>query len=476
MLQDGDAAYPGSLAAIGFEDGRIAVVNTLSGGTLFSMSSERPIVYRSKNNNNNNNNSANNHYSIDDVVFTLDNRAVIGRSGTSVTIWVLPEGKERRRIPSQEATSMAHCGRHPEGNGDFILIGNARGYVSMWHVPLSLTNHTEDIHEQAMDVALISESYQGENIAITCTACSLDGSRCLSGNASGTLVLWSSVSGSLEKHAVLKTQWGLGAPVTSCCFRPDGQRVAACSSECPTVHVWDVHGAPSSVIWSGCGTGKGQGVESVKWSGDGRAIVTLSSSGTGVWIWDSESGSRLALMEGSHQSVRCLGFVYIPIGPDTVMCSMFTGGNDRILRFWNFSGIVPGAPGRRIFEKEDLDSVGRKVHSHGRIINKFDVIRAAQQQGEKDNTVGAVTLENAAKARLEELRAESAKRRSTALSGHEGGSVTCSSKCGPNMIVTGGVDGILRIWALPEGKHIASLSGTGGGIGVVRHLLCFVVG
>ena len=463
ISQDEDIQYPGSLAAIGFGDGRVAVINTLSGGTLFSMSSENVSSP---------DDNVDNDTAMNDIFFTSDNRAIVGRSGTSIVVWVLPDGQEKCRIPSKEATSMCHAGRHADDVGDLVLVGNARGYVSMWHLPLSLSNDKNNNSNDNNNtnnngnITLVSESYQGESVPITSTASSLDCTYCLSGNASGTLISWRSErGGSLERHAVLKTKWPKNAPVTQCCFRPDGQRVAACSIDSPMVHVWDVHGAPSSgIIWAGTGSGIGEGVTSVSWSDDGRAIVTLSAKGTDVLVWDSESRTRLTRMEGSHRNVRCIGFVYVPTGPDTVMCSLVTGGDDCILRFWNFSGMVPGAPGKRTFEIDDRNSIQQMVGSHGNIVD-----------GRKEK--GSEVVVDKDMDGLDNLQIHNAKRKRAALNGHDG-SVTCVAKCGRNMVVTGGVDGTVRIWSIQEGEHLGTLSGTGGEIVAVSFqfgCFCFLM-
>ena len=55
-----------------------------------------------------------NDTAMNDIFFTSDNRAIVGRSGTSIVVWVLPDGQEKCRIPSKEATSMCHAGRHAD--------------------------------------------------------------------------------------------------------------------------------------------------------------------------------------------------------------------------------------------------------------------------------------------------------------------------------------------------------------------------
>ena len=145
--------------------------------------------------------------------------------------------------------------------------------------------------------------------------------------------------------------------------------------------------------------------------------------------------------------------------------SLVTGGDDCILRFWNFSGMVPGAPGKRTFEIDDRNSIQQMVGSHGKIVDGRKE-KGSEVVVDKD----MVDVDG-----LDNLQIHNAKRKRAALNGHDG-SVTCVAKCGRNMVVTGGVDGTARIWSMQEGEHLGTLSGTGGEIVAVSFQFgCFMI-
>jgi WD40 repeat protein len=430
-----DFAYPGGLAALGFQDGRISVISSLSGGTLFSIENEDTlgVQYRPGTHLPSGTPAASAQntpsFAIDAVAFSSDNQVVVGKQGKDILLWVLPSGETFFRLPTSSSTAFSMCANRSLSS-DMLLVGNASGYVSLWHITTPL--------DTMQGITLVSENYHGSNAPVTATACSSNSTFVISGTQSGALVIWRIEQGGLTKNATIDN--GYRTPITSLCFRSDGQRIAACSKGDPTVKVWDMHGSMSREMCV-----DGIGVRAVAWSEDMRAIVTVPVHGTELIAWDAESSAKITILTGHHRPVSCVDFVWVPTGPNSVMCSLITGSEDCLARFWNFSGMVPGAPGRNRFAVSDNHSIENCVAAH-----------ASKQEythQEKEQTLAS----------LGDLHGTNTRRLRTALSGHNGGKVLCCTSiiCTGNKKVaaTGGMDGAVCLWSIPKGRHIATVVG-----------------
>jgi WD40 repeat protein len=426
---DTNFAFPGKLAAIGFQDGQISIINTLSGGTLFSLENEDTLgaQYRLNQSQNSDNRKGDYPLSIDTIAFSSDNRIIVGKQGGDILFWLLPSGDSFFRLPTTASTSFSMCG-NLSSSSDMLLVGNESGYVSLWHIASPLNN--------LEDITLVSENYHGSNASITATACSSNSTFVISGSQAGVLIIWRIEQGGLNKNATIDS--GYFSPITSLSFRSDGLRIAACSEGDPTVKVWDMHGSMSREMCV-----DNVGVSAVAWSDDMRTLVTVPVNGTELVVWDAESSGKITRLTGHHKPVSCIDFVWIPTSPETVMCSLLTGCDDCLVRFWNFSGMVPGATGRNMFLESDKQSLEKRVAT----------------VSEKGKTTTLLT----------ELCDDNTYRLRTSLSGHND-SVLCCTTSLPiaerenfvNFTATGGKDGAVRLWSIPAGQHIATVMSKSG--------------
>jgi WD40 repeat protein len=471
-----NVSKPSSFLALGMGCGRIFVVDSLSGDTAFVLE-DAPVAYAETKPARNSTRTT----SISQVCFSSDNQMIIARQGHDVTIWMLPFGETSYRLPSNMASCFS-LGDHLNAPNDMLFVGNSKGYVSTWNISMPLLN-ADGIH-------LMSESFVSSS-PITSTACSSKTMYVASGSADGTVVIWQAAQGQLSEHARISGYVNSMGPIAQLKFRSDGQRIAACSVDSPVVKVWDIHGSLSREFCAGNATG---GVRCIEWSHDMRMIVTVPAVGTHVSVWDAESSNRIANLGGHHRSVNCMAFVWIPTSQDKVMCSLVTGADDALVRFWNFSGMLPGAPGRDYFQESDAASLGENVattvwnnqgnnpdpaagkEEEGRAEEgDEEKKKAAEEEGEgkevegKHSSISLIGDQHRSRdaALMDDLtraaKFKDIQRQRSALCAHDG-AVSCSAGWSGKMdsssvVATGGIDGVIRLWSLPDHTHVASLAG-----------------
>jgi WD40 repeat protein len=87
-------------------------------------------------------------------------------------------------------------------------------------------------------------------------------------------------------------------------YSPDGRRIVSASSAGSTIKIWDAEtGRELQTL-----LGHMVGVKSVAYSPDGRRIVSGSSAGSTITIWDAETGREIKSLEGYNRSVGSVAY------------------------------------------------------------------------------------------------------------------------------------------------------------------------
>jgi hypothetical protein len=141
----------------------------------------------------------------------------------------------------------------------------------------------------------------GHTARVRAVAISPDGSWLASGDAGGTIRLWTAVDGS---HRTTLT--GHAGAVNGLAISPDGTWLASASAD-KTVRLWDLETGVCRTLF-----GHSDGVNAVAISPDGARIVSAAMDGT-VRLWDARDGSNLATAHGHAGPARAVAIS--PNGP-----------------------------------------------------------------------------------------------------------------------------------------------------------------
>jgi WD40 repeat protein len=141
----------------------------------------------------------------------------------------------------------------------------------------------------------------GHTARVRAVAISPDGSWLASGDAGGTIRVWTAVDGSLRTALT-----GHAGAVNALAISPDGKWLASASAD-KTLRLWDFETGVSRTLF-----GHADGVNSVAISPDGTWLASAAMDGT-VRLWDARDGSDLATVHGHAGPARAV--VISPNGP-----------------------------------------------------------------------------------------------------------------------------------------------------------------
>jgi WD40 repeat protein len=142
-----------------------------------------------------------------------------------------------------------------------------------------------------------------------------DGGRVATAGVDGTVRLWASAKGDLEKVLV-----GHDGPVLAVAWSPDGAQIASASDD-QTVRRWDA--ASGKLL--GVPARHPYGVVGVDWSPDGARLASLSRRGT-LMLWDAGSPEApKVLRDLPHTSISLDWSPEGPLGNDVIAVA-YTGG------------------------------------------------------------------------------------------------------------------------------------------------------
>jgi WD domain, G-beta repeat/NB-ARC domain len=260
---------------------------------------------------------------------------------------------------------------------------------------------------------------EGHGGRVRTVAISPDGSWLASGDAAGSVRLWSSLDGS--PRATFSSHSGA---VNSLAIAPDGSWLASASSD-NVVRLWKVaDGSCRTLIGH-----SDDGVNAVAISPDGSWLASAGMDGT-VRLWDAADGSNLATAHGHAGPVRAVAIS--PNGPWLV-----SAGDDWIVL-------------RRTRDAETLRTLDRSMGVRQTLAISPDGSWLACLG--RNATVRVLNVNGS-------LRAT--------IPGHAGGVNAVAISPDGSWLATAGRDGTVHLWSTEDGSARATLTGHVGSVNAV---------
>jgi WD40 repeat protein len=290
------------------------------------------------------------HSSVRAVAVSADGRCVVsgGYSDTVVRVWDLGSGELLHSLPGYDddassfypsvpAVAVSADGRVIAGNGDGavrvwdldsgeLLRAFSEHDASVFSVAVSadsrwaVTGGSGKVLVWDLDSGELLHSLTGHESQVWGVAVSVDGRHVVSGGRDRTVRVWD-----LDSGTPLRILPGYRDAVTAVAISADGRRAVSGGKD-ETVQAWDLDAGASPQI-----LGDHRKVTAVAISADGSRAV---SAGTGVRVWDLDSGTPLYALTGYRGTVT--GVAISADGRRAV-----SGHYDRTVRVWDLDSGTP---------------------------------------------------------------------------------------------------------------------------------------
>ncbi len=278
----------GSKLASGGDDNTIRIWNASSGETLFTLHGHNNTITA--------------------LAWSPDGKKLASTSDDkTLRVWNPENGEPLATLTGDSSGGPRYLAWSKDSAK--LAIGNDNGNVQLWDMssdPVTLRN------EQGW---------------ITPVALSPDGTKIANGTAGNAIQLWD-----LTNRKLLDSFPAHNDLVYFLAWSPDGSRLASASSD-GTVRLWDMAGANHLALLTL--NAHASGVNKVRWSPDGRYLVTSSGfinlggvDDPTVRIWDAETGKLLYTLEGHTKPV--LDVAWSPDGTRLATVSF-----DTTVRIWS---------------------------------------------------------------------------------------------------------------------------------------------
>jgi WD40 repeat protein/serine/threonine protein kinase len=202
------------------------------------------------------------HQNIAGLAFSPDGKLLASASwDTKVRVWDVTTGALRSTL-NEHRDRVHGVAFHPHPHAHRLASSDQEGKVRIWDTKEWGVVYRLDAHKAA----------------VYGVAYSPDGKHLASAGSNGTLRIWAVVGNQLQGTQSVTSSAGA---VLSVCFSPDGRYLAYGGSDA-TVRVWHVLTGIERIIFRG----HTAAIESVRFSPDGRRVVSSCPEEGTVKVWD----------------------------------------------------------------------------------------------------------------------------------------------------------------------------------------------
>jgi WD40 repeat protein len=361
------------------------------------------------------------------AIFVGD-RIVSGSNDHLVRVWDGIVGQPISKPLGGYQSAVTGIAIDPSG-GDRIASASADRTVRLWNLYTGKE---------------IAPPLTGHTGVVTSVAFSPKGDRIASGSADGTVRLWRA-----DSHTLIKTL-DTGHPVYSVAFSPEGNRLASAGGDCH-VTLWDMASEEASEKPTSLLCNDRSVVLAVAFSPRGDRLVSGGVDGK-LRLWDPTTGRQVweprdILLALSDQTRKRLD---LASGRPAVITSVAFSPDGTRIASGSMNWRPDGSPSG-VIQRWDAASgrpAGEPMHPpEGSVI----AVAYSPQIGGKEAS-RIVSGDSDYTVRLWDADSPAGEQLGGPLRGHQNGVVSVAFSPGASCIVSGSVDGTVRIWPNPPTK------------------------